>query len=121
MKPNNTPDVRTELLTRGYRYHVDNTNLHHTNHLYQLKVNDDDGTRYYINAYYYAETSTSVMTIPETVQFECVLYNNDSEPVINASLYTQIPVEAEAYYDVMWRGLGLGYESLYPKHRDSDG
>lgn len=100
-------DVK-ELEANGYKYFnsLQWEILRSTPHLYQKKVVDGVGIRYFIDVFYYPGH-------PEThengFQFETVLYDKDKEPLAQITLYTSDMEKAEQAFSEMWTKLNCGY------------
>ena len=98
-------NIEEELEKRGYRRHVHESYriFKSTNLLYQKRITDANGTRYFINAWIYPE-----LPVEQRVQFE-TQFSNEGEAVLDACSFYRNPEEAENQFKDIWSTMGYGY------------
>jgi len=98
-------ELTDELLAKGYKKHVSETYniLKSTSILYQKRITDGHGTRYFINAWYYDSD-----LVKDTVQFD-VQFTMDDDQVVDVCLPTNDIDFAEAEFDRIWTGMLYNY------------
>lgn len=106
-----------QLLNKGYRKSVQESYklLHQSDTLYQKRVSDYNGVRYYINVWWYPERPTGGMghgSIPESIQPEVQMLTPDGNRVDIAYLSDDIE-KAETFFDDTWVELGMEYDDEY--------
>ena len=104
------------LLEKGYRKHVHESYklLHMTDTLYQKKITDSTGVRYFINIWWYPERTVGDMghVMCESVQPEVQMTTRDGTHV--SIEYLSCDTEkAEDYFDDVWVELGMDYYERY--------
>lgn len=100
-----------QLIELGYKKHISDSYkmFHSTNVLYQKRVDDDKGIRYYINSWYYPDGHSH----EEGIQIDVQLYGVENKVIMNVTMFEQDPRNAEMYLQYMWETLKLGYYELY--------
>lgn len=104
-------NIQDQLIRKGYKKYVSqsNTVFKMTDTLFQKKVVDDKGVRYFINCWWYKEDCVNGHTIPESWQFEVQYSANDASRTMNVTLFEKDIDKAEQMFDDMWTKLNLGY------------
>jgi len=99
--------IEKSLLEAGYKKHVSSTYeaFKCTDTLYQKRITDSNGTKYFVNAWYYAAQPYA----NEGVQFEVQFYNRNDEVEMDVSLFTNDVNVAESKFDLIWLNMNLGY------------
>lgn len=102
-------NIKDELTSLGYKEYI--SDWYHkfqcTDTLYQKKVKDDKGIRYFIDIWYYPEVMEHI-----SIQIECQLYNQENTAAMDITLFEQDPKKAEEYLQYMWETLKLGYYEI---------
>lgn len=100
--------ITQELLDAGYTYHKSDMYkiFHGTEHLYQKRIRSDDGhTMYFVNAWVYPDLPAQ----SGNVQFEVQFSDKEGNAVMDVTLFTKSPEEAENTFLDMWNKLSFGY------------
>lgn len=74
----------------GFRYFNNSRRLHSTNHLYQCRIRDNIGTKYFIDIWYYDAASNGTISLPEGLQVEAMFYDRTHNPVCSIVLMREI-------------------------------
>jgi len=96
------------LLDSGYNHHECDmyATLHGTRHLYQKRITDDHGIRYFINAWYFHKQSGMPT---DGVQME-VQYTDMFDDNINVCPLLGDKIEqSEKFFEEMWERMDFGY------------
>lgn len=104
------------LILRGYEKYVAESykTFHMSDTLFQKRITDDKGKKYYINLWYYAEGRYGHTDLPESIQAE-VQFETDGVTHENMSvtLFTKDVDKIEEVFENMWVTLNLGYYELW--------
>tara|TARA_B100002019_G_C21107384_1_gene516634 strand:+ start:477 stop:824 length:348 start_codon:yes stop_codon:yes gene_type:complete len=95
-------DVRSQYVT-----------FQNTDTLYQKKVCDDKGVRFFLNAWYHKEKQIAQHTIPASFSFELQFSQDEGETVININILTDNHEVAEAKANEIWQKLNCDYTKKY--------
>lgn len=108
-------NLQQDLLNKGYRKHVSKHHLTFkmTDTLYQKRITDDKGTKYFVDAWYYPAIQYSSVFVDESVQIECQFSGKrEGETFANVILFEKDIDQAEKTLENMWDKLELGYYEL---------
>lgn len=109
-------DLHEQLISRGYSKHVAGhyTTFKHTDILYQKRISDSKGKKYFINIWYYPANRYGYTDLPESIQAE-VQFNGDgvTDEYVDVTLFTKDIDKIEEVFENMWVKLGLGYCELW--------
>lgn len=106
--------ISEQLLESGYKKHVSEHYrlLKMTDTLYQKRVDDSYGVKYYVNAWYYPERMMPNTAIcPEGVMFETQY--RDGDDYITVELSTSDIDKAEEEFYKIWQLMGYGYKKRW--------
>lgn len=108
-------NIQDQLISKGYKKYVSKSNavFKSTDTLFQKKVVDDKGIRYFIDCWWYKEQTINGHTIPEGWQFEVQFSGDDVSKTMNVMLFEKDVDNAEQMIDHMWTVLNLGYYEEY--------
>lgn len=100
-----------KLIQNGYKKYVSSgyNFLKNTDTLFQKKVVDDTGIRYFIDCWWYPEQKINSHFIEKSWQFEVQFYDNENNVTMNVMLFEKDVAEAEKQFDNIWKSLKLGY------------
>jgi hypothetical protein len=103
--------IQEKLLEKGYKKYVSKSNavFKSTDTLFQKKVVDDKGVRYFIDCWWYKEEVINGHTIQESWQFEVQYSSSPVSNTMNVMLFEKDIDKAEQMFDHMWTVLNLGY------------
>lgn len=108
--------LQEDLLSRGYKKHVSESNkiFKMTDTLFQKRISDEKGKKYFINLWYYAEGRHGQTSLPESIQAD-VQFETDgvTDENMNVVLFTQDVDKIEEVFENMWVTLNLGYYELW--------
>lgn len=108
--------LQEDLLSRGYKKHVSESNkiFKMTDTLFQKRISDEKGKKYFINLWYYAEGRHGQTSLPESIQAE-VQFETDgvTHENMNVTLFTRDIDKIEEVFENMWVTLNLGYYELW--------
>lgn len=108
--------LEQDLTLHGYTKHVSNSyrNFHDTDTLYQKRVDDVIGKKYFINIWYYSAQRYGHADLPELIQAE-VQFTGDSvtEEHLDVKLFIKDLDKIEEVFENIWVKLGLGYYELW--------
>lgn len=106
--------LQQSLLRGGYKQYLSDEPYlgHSTNQLFQKRIVDDLGTRYFINVYYYPEQRIEYYFCPECIQVEVQFKDADDE-VINVTLSEKSIDKFEKKLQTMFEVLNLEYYERY--------
>ena len=114
------PDItllQAELLARGYKKWVSETTriFKMTDSLYQKKVIDNKGKKYFIDIYYYPAGRYGNRDMEESIQAEVQFHNGDgiTDNTMNVQLFVKDIDKIEEVFENMWVKLGLNYYELW--------
>jgi hypothetical protein len=109
-----TTPLQKQLITEGYKLCESRENFlgKSTNVLYQKRIRDDNGTRYFIDAYYYPSQKYTTVVCPESFQVDAQLSWAGGD-VFNITLLDGDIKTCENRLKVMWEGLNLDYYETY--------
>lgn len=105
-------NLTEQLIEAGYKKHVAEFYkvFHSTDTLYQKRIDDERGKRYFINAWHYPKDEV----IPfEALQFEVQFDGAMEDDVINVEISTNNYVLAEKEFDRIWKLMNYGYYELW--------
>jgi hypothetical protein len=109
--------LQQKLLDNGYRKHcsLNYTTFHSTDTLYQKRIDDDVGKRYYINAWYYPCKDWNNGNIsPESIMVEVQLKDQDGDAYLTVSPWVNNDiVKAEEIIDRIWLSERCGYDEKW--------
>jgi len=125
----NNTRLQQLLLDKGYRYHKSEgyKTLKSTEHLYQKRIRDEKGTRYFIDVWYYPVQCINGHRLAEGIQLDCHLHDNQEEFLMEVRPnipYTWIQEtgdkiypedcldKAEGVLDGLWKFTGEGYYEM---------
>ena len=108
-------NIQQELNKKGYKKYVSESNrvFKMTDTLFQKKVVDDKGIRYFIDCWWYEQQCINGTVIPESWQFETQFHGDKIDQVIDVMLFEKDIDKAEQMFNDMWVKLGLGYYEEY--------
>lgn len=107
------------LLSAGYKKYVSESTrtFKSTNTMYQKKVKDDVGVKYFINVYEYKfidRDNKKYLSYQSEVQFNGELPEDSLVTnTIEVILFERNLTKVEATFENMWETLKLGYEEHY--------
>jgi hypothetical protein len=108
--------LEQELTLRGYTKHVADHYrvLNNTDTLYQKRISDSKGKKYFINIWYYPAQRYGHTDLPESIQAE-VQFTGDgvTDEHLDVKLFTKDLDKIEEVFENMWVKLGLGYYELW--------
>lgn len=86
----------------------------HTDILYQKRISDSKGKKYFINIWYYPANRYGHTDLPESIQAE-VQFTGDgvTDEYVDVTLFTKDLDKIEEVFENMWVKLGLGYYELW--------
>jgi len=112
-----TTPLQQDLISRGYKKHVSEINktFKMTDTLFQKRISDERGKKYYIDIWYYAAGRHGQTSLPESIQAECQFHNGDgiTDEPMNVQLFIKDVDKIEEVFENMWVKLGLGYYELW--------
>lgn len=99
-------DIEKELVANGYKRSTCSYGMAFkgTEILYQKRITDNHGTRYFISCWYYSKCSIT----PETIQFEVQFTLKDGESMDVTSFYKCV-YKSEILFENIWTKLECGY------------
>lgn len=108
-------NIEDVLIEKGYKKYVSQSNsvFKMTDTLFQKKVVDDKGVRYFIDCWWYKEETINGYTIPESWQFEVQFHGNEASQTMNVMLFEKDVDKAEQMFNDVWTKLNLGYYEEY--------
>ena len=107
------------LKAAGYKHWRDTSGLHRTEDMYQKKVTDLVGVRYFINLWHYPAARYGNLDTPEAFQVECQLTMKDNEHLDLVYLYdkTRTIQDVESMITTIWKsGKMFDYYDRYNKN-----
>lgn len=108
--------LQETLISKGYKKHVSEhyKTFHATDTLFQKRISDDKGKKYFINIWYYLAGRYGNTDLLESIQAE-VQFENDgvTEETMNVQLFTKDVEKIEQVFENMWKCLALGYYELW--------
>lgn len=104
--------IKQDLLDSGYREHRSETyNLFRsTDLLYQKKVTDEKGVRYFINCWMFEKDGDIFKE--DSPMFEVQFVMKDGEHCGVNPFYVDIQ-KAEDFFHVLWEAMDFAYDELY--------
>lgn len=104
------------LISKGYKKHVSEHYkvFHTTDTLFQKRISDDKGKKYFIDVWYYPAGRYGHTDLPESIQAE-VQFEKDgiTDENMNVELFTKDIDKIEEVFENMWKYLALGYYELW--------
>jgi hypothetical protein len=107
-------DIQERLIKEGYVKSVGEHYrfMHESDTLFQKRIKDNKGTRYFINVWWYPERAIGSHTLKEDIQYDITIHTIDDsyDKVVSLewnSGYTVL--EAEELADKLWEVLGGAY------------
>lgn len=100
-------EATKQLEDSGYKKYVADfyKTLMHTDTLYQKRITDQSGVRYFINAWYY---DTDILK--DSIQFDVQFTINEEESIhTNVTLVTNDIKFAEVEFDKLWNRMNYEY------------
>jgi len=100
-------EVTKRLEESGYKKHVADfyKELMGTDTLYQKRITDEYGTRYFINAWYFDNA-----IVKDSIQFDVQFtIDEDTQDHINVTLVTNDIKFTEAEFDKLWNRMNYEY------------
>lgn len=99
---------QVDMNVSGYRKWVSHLNqvLKGTDTLYQKRITDEKGIRYFVDAWYYPSVAGTI--VDDRFQFEVQFTLPDGEKMNVMSFYKEVD-KSEQLFDLMWNKLELGY------------
>lgn len=107
-------DLQEKLIANGYKKYVSHSNqvFKNTDTLYQKCVSDEIGKRYFINIWYYPETTINGHTIKEGVQMEAQ-FTDRNDVNVNLEVLTDDIRYIEDFFEEFWNDNDCGYYEMY--------
>jgi hypothetical protein len=104
-------DFQALLLASGY---VKSVSKHYTTYkttdtLYQKRITDSIGKKYYINIWWYSEKWYAETLSPESIQAEVQFTGYEDDETTDVLLFTKDLVKIEAKFEEMWNLLKFDY------------
>ena len=107
----NTTECQTLLLAKGYGKSVSKHYLTYksTDTLYQKRITDEIGKKYYINIWWYPEKYYGETHVPESIQAEVQFTGYEDDETTDVLLFTKDLVKIEAKFEEIWNLLKFDY------------
>ena len=112
-----TTPLQEDLISRGYKKYISEGNkiFKMTDTLFQKRISDEKGKKYYIDLWYYPAGRHGQISLPESIQAEVQFHDGDgtTEENINVQLFIKDIDKIEEVFENMWQKLGLNYYELW--------
>ena len=103
--------LEQDLLNRGYKQSIEPhwKSSKMTDVLFQKRICDGKGTKYFINVWYYPAGRYGYTDLPESIQAECQFHSDGvTEETMDIQLFTKDIDKIEEVFENIWNKLELG-------------